>query len=194
MPIAISPPPAQSGQFDAAQGFPPIANDQARVLILGSMPGIASLRAEQYYAHPRNQFWRIMASILDIDLVALAYPQRRQALLDAGIALWDVLQSCHRPGSLDADIAPESVVVNDFVTFFRQHPAIHHLYFNGAAAEHHFKRRVEPLLTFRQTASLAFQRLPSTSPTHAALDFPTKLTAWRAVAKILGQTGGLKQD
>ncbi len=194
MPIATSSPPAQSGQFDAAQGFPPIANDQARVLILGSMPGIASLRAGEYYAHPRNQFWPIMASILDIDLVALAYPQRRQALLDAGIALWDVLQSCHRPGSLDADIAPDSIVVNDFATFFQRHPAIHHLYFNGAAAEQHFRRRVAPLLPLRQTSSLAFQRLPSTSPAHAALDFPAKLTAWRAVAKILGQTGDFRQD
>ncbi len=198
MPIAAAnPPQAQSVHLLAAQGFPPIANDQARVLILGSMPGIASLRAVQYYAHPRNQFWPIMASILGIDLVALAYPQKHQALLDAGIALWDVLQSCHRPGSLDADIAPDSIVVNDFATFFQQHPAIRQIYFNGAAAEQHFKRRVEPLLTFRQAprppSSLSFQRLPSTSPAHT-LDFPEKLTAWRAIAKILGQTGDLKQD
>jgi hypoxanthine-DNA glycosylase len=177
-----------------AQGFPAIANTASRLLILGSIPGIASLRAGQYYAHPRNQFWPIMASILGIDLVALAYPQRRQALLDAGIALWDVLQTCYRPGSLDADIAPDSVVVNDFATFFQQHPAIRHVYFNGAAAEQHFKRRVEPFLSHCQTSSLSFQRLPSTSPAHAALDFPAKLTVWRAVAKILGQTGELRQD
>jgi len=195
MPIAAaSPLPAQSVHLYAAQGFPPIANDQAQLLILGSMPGIASLRAGQYYAHPRNQFWPIMASILCIDLVALAYPQRRQALLDAGIALWDVLQTCYRPGSLDADIAPDSIVVNDFTSFFQQHPAIHHIYFNGAAAEQHFKRRVEPLLSLRQPSSLTFQRLPSTSPANAALDFPAKLTVWRAIANILGQTGDLRQD
>jgi len=188
MPIAASPHPAQSGDFHAAQGFPPIANDQARVLILGSMPGIASLRAGQYYAHPRNQFWPIMAAILGIDLVSLVYPQRCQTLLDAGIALWDVLQSCHRPGSLDADIAPDSVVVNNFAAFFQQHPSIRQIYFNGAAAEQHFRRRVEPVLSLRQTTSFSFQRLPSTSPAHAALDFPAKLTAWRAMAKSLGQT------
>jgi len=198
MPIAASLPPAQSDQFHAAHGFPPIANDQARVLILGSMPGIASLRAEQYYAHPRNQFWPIMAAILGVDLVALVYSQRRQALLDAGIALWDVLQSCHRPGSLDADIAPDSVVVNDFAAFFQQHPAIRQIYFNGAAAEQHFKCRVEPLLTVgqapRHPTCLTFHRLPSTSPAHAALAFPAKLTAWRAIAEILGQTGDFRQD
>ena len=183
---------------DQAQGFPPIINASAHLLILGSMPGIASLRAGQYYAHPRNQFWPIMAAILGVDLVALAYPQRRQALLDAGIALWDVLQSCHRPGSLDADIAPDSVVVNNFAAFFQQHPAIRQIYFNGAAAEQHFKRRVAPLLTVgqapRQPTCLTFQRLPSTSPAHAALAFLAKLTAWRAIEKNLGQTGDLKQD
>jgi double-stranded uracil-DNA glycosylase len=116
MPIAISPPPAQSGQFDAAQGFPPIANDQARVLILGSMPGVASLRGGAYYAHPRNQFWPIMAAILDIDLVALDYPQRlpgaaRRRHCAVGCAA--ILPS--PAGSLDADIAPDSIMVNDFV-------------------------------------------------------------------------------
>jgi len=169
-----------------AQGFPPIENPSARVLILGSMPGIASLRAGQYYAHPRNQFWPILGELLGRDVTALTYPERVRCLNDAGIALWDVLQSCQRPGSLDADIAPASIIANDFTAFFQRHPAITHVFFNGVAAERHFNARVrqrEPL------PQLHTQRLPSTSPAHAALDFPAKLAAWRAVAEILGQTG-----
>jgi double-stranded uracil-DNA glycosylase len=173
-----------------AQGFPPIENPSARVLILGSMPGIASLRAGQYYAHPRNQFWPILGVLLSRDLVALPYPDRVQCLIDAGIALWDVLHSCQRPGSLDADIAPDSIVANDFHPFFARHPALTHVFFNGATAEQQFKRRVQVQIAFPQLQS---HRLPSTSPAHAALDFPAKLAAWRAVTDamppILGQTG-----
>jgi hypoxanthine-DNA glycosylase len=149
------------------------------------MPGIASLRAGQYYAHPRNQFWPLMGALLGRDLAELAYPERVQCLLDAGIALWDVLQSCQRPGSLDADIAPASIIANDFAAFFQRHPAITHVFFNGAAAAQHFNARVSPLLALPR---LHTQRLPSTSPAHAALDFPAKLAAWRAVAEVLGQT------
>jgi len=166
-------------------GLPPIENPAARVLILGSMPGIASLRAGQYYAHPRNQFWPIMGQLLAAELTVLAYPARVQALTDAGLALWDVLQSCQRPGSLDADIAPASIVANDFAAFFQRHPTITHVYFNGAAAAQHFNRHVQPRLTH---PVLNFQRLPSTSPAHAGMNFQTKLAAWRAIVEILGQT------
>ena len=167
-----------------AQGFPPIENPTARVLILGSMPGIASLRAVQYYAHPRNQFWPILGALLDRDLVALAYPERVRCLVDAGIALWDVLQSCQRPGSLDADIAPDSIITNDFASFFAYHPAITHVFFNGATAEQQFKQRVQARIALPQ---LHTQRLPSTSPAHAALTFPAKLKDWRAVAEVLDE-------
>ena len=171
---------------DQAQGFPPIFNASAHLLILGSMPGIASLRAGQYYAHPRNQFWPIMAAILGVDLVAQDYPCRRQALQDAGIALWDVLQTCHRPGSLDADIAPDSVVVNNFRDLFSSCPQISRVFFNGAAAELHFKRHVLP---DRMLPPLQLIRLPSTSPAHAAMNFNRKLAAWRAICDIPGNTG-----
>ena len=186
MPIAASLPPAQSDQFHAAHGFPPIANDQARLLILGSMPGIASLRVGQYYAHPRNQFWLIMAALLERDLIALPYPERVQSLIDARIALWDVLQSCQRPGSLDADIAPDSIIANDFAPFFARHPGISHVFFNGATAEQQFKQRVQARIALPH---LHTQRLPSTSPAHAALTFPAKLKAWHSVAEVLEQTG-----
>lgn len=164
-----------------ARGFPPIENPAARSLILGSMPGIASLRAGQYYAHPRNQFWPILAALLGVDFTAMAYPQRVQALLDAGIALWDVLHSCQRPGSLDADIAPDSIVANDFAAFFQRHPSIRQVFFNGAAAERHFIRHVQPQLAPQILSRLHFQRLPSTSPAHASRDFQAKLEAWRCV-------------
>jgi hypoxanthine-DNA glycosylase len=174
MPVSTHIPP----KAPWAQGFPPIENPRARVLILGSMPGVASLRAGQYYAHPRNQFWPIMGALLGRDLAALAYPERVRCLIDAGIALWDVLHACQRPGSLDADIAPASIVANDFTAFFARHPAISHVYFNGAAAERHFNQRVRPLL---QTRPMHFLRLPSTSPAHAALNYPAKLAAWRVL-------------
>ncbi|OYY92440.1 MAG: DNA-deoxyinosine glycosylase [Hydrogenophilales bacterium 28-61-23] len=168
-----------------AQSFPPIENPNARVLILGSMPGIASLRAGQYYAHPRNQFWPIMAALLDADLPALTYARRVDLLAESGIALWDVLQSCRRHGSLDAAIAPETAIANDFPPFFARHTQLTHIFFNGAAAERHFNRQVHGRI---ELPPLRFQRLPSTSPAHAALDFSAKLAAWRAVAEALQQT------
>jgi double-stranded uracil-DNA glycosylase len=164
----------QSASPNLAYGFPALENPDARGLILGSMPGIASLRAGQYYAHPRNQFWPIMSELLALDLVGMAYPLRLRALSDSGFALWDVLQSCRRRGSLDADIAADSLVVNDFTDFFRRHLAITHIFFNGAAAEQLFRRHVRP-------PACICRRLPSTSPAHASLDFPAKLEAWRSV-------------
>jgi hypoxanthine-DNA glycosylase len=187
--MSVQPPAQNPPDAHSAQGFPAIANTHSRLLILGSMPGLASLRAGQYYAHPRNQFWPIMAAILGVDLPALTYPQRCQALLDAGIALWDVLYSCHRPGSLDADIAPDSVEVNDFATFFRRHPAIERVYFNGGAAEQLFKRHVQTHVQTHLQPHLQTQRLPSTSPAHAALDFSGKLTHWHRISETLRQAG-----
>jgi hypoxanthine-DNA glycosylase len=156
--------------------FAPIADARATRLILGSMPGAASLSAGQYYAHPHNAFWRIMAALTGFAPEA-AYDQRVRALKDAKVAVWDVLQSCERPGSLDAAILRDSEVANDFAAFFAQHPLITHVFFNGGAAEASFKRHSAALL---REPRLSFQRLPSTSPAHAALRFEHKLAAWRA--------------
>ena len=104
-----------------AQSFPPVADSSARVLILGSMPGAASLTAHQYYAHPRNAFWRIMGDLIGAG-PDLPYAQRLERLKAAGIALWDVIAECHRPGSLDSAIVGESVVANDFSAFFGRAP------------------------------------------------------------------------
>lgn len=162
------------------RSFPPIATPDAHSLILGSMPGQASLAAGQYYAHRRNAFWPIMGKLLGFDLED-DYSQRLEALQKAGIAVWDVLEFCIRPGSLDANIAPESIRVNDFAGFFAEHPKIQHIYFNGGMAESSFKKHLQGQLAER---NLSFQRLPSTSPAHAALSFDEKYEAWRVVLKI----------
>lgn len=157
--------------------FAPLANADATRLILGSKPGAASLQAQQYYAHPRNLFWPIMGALVEAT-PALQYTQRIQALQKAGIALWDVLYSCIRKGSLDTAIESTSLVPNDFEAFFAQYPQITHVYFNGMKAEACFRRQVLPQLRSR---SLHYTRLPSTSPAHATLSYAQKLEAWRQI-------------
>jgi TDG/mug DNA glycosylase family protein len=164
-------------------GFPPVAGADARVLILGSMPGEASLRAGQYYANDRNVFWRIMGDLIGAG-PALPYAQRLEKLQDAGIALWDVIAACERYGSLDSDIVNSSIRENDFLAFFAAHRSIRRVFFNGAAAESTFRRQVLPGLA---GTSLQLQRLPSTSPAHAARGYAEKLAAWSAI--IAKETG-----
>jgi hypoxanthine-DNA glycosylase len=159
--------------------FPPIATADAHTLILGSMPGVLSLQHQQYYAHPRNAFWSIMGELLGFD-PQTPYQQRTAALLNARIALWDVLQSCQRKGSLDADIDKTSSVPNDFGKFFAKHPHIRRIFFNGATAETIFRKQVLPAL--HDDGRLQLTRLPSTSPAHAGLSIREKLISWRAVA------------
>jgi hypoxanthine-DNA glycosylase len=159
-------------------GLPPIENPRARILILGSMPGEASLQARQYYAHPQNAFWRILGEILGYagDARALPYDDRLRMLIASDIALWDVLASCHRRGSLDADIATDSLRANDFGAFFACHRRIERVLFNGATSETFFRRHVTPSL---QAHEMQFLRLPSTSPANASIPYPRKLAVWR---------------
>jgi hypoxanthine-DNA glycosylase len=159
------------------QSFPPIIGPNARILILGSIPGAASLAANEYYAHPRNLFWRIIADLLDIDPL-LDYSSKTQALITAQIAVWDVMKSCYRPGSLDAAIDKQSIVANDFNALFKNHPQIQQVFFNGATAEQSFRRLVLPGLI---CLPLSLQRLPSTSPAHAAMSYQQKLAHWRMI-------------
>jgi len=159
------------------ESFAPIEKADARILILGSMPGEASLRAGQYYAHPRNLFWRIMGELLGTD-PALPYDLRVQALKSAGIALWDVLHTCRRKGSLDSNIDQESLVPNDFAAFFRCHPKITHVFFNGTQAEECYRKHVQPVTGIK---TIEYLRLPSTSPANASISYERKLEAWRVV-------------
>lgn len=160
------------------KSFPPIENRSARVLILGTMPGEASLRAGQYYAHPQNAFWRIAGELLGFD-PGLAYAARVDRVRDAGIAIWDVLRSCTRKGSLDSAIEAASAVPNDFPGFLEQHPRLERICFNGAKAEVLFARHVRPHLATGW--EIGYLRLPSTSPAHAGRPFSEKLQAWRAI-------------
>jgi len=186
--------------------FPPVADASATVLILGSMPGAASLRAQEYYAHPRNAFWHIMGELTGAT-PSLPYAERLARLRTSGIALWDVLHSCTRAGSLDADIDEVSLRPNDFAGFLREHPQITHIFFNGSKAEQCFLKYVLPGLRtnyeWRMTndevppahsacdnnhsmRGLHLQRLPSTSPAHAGLAYAKKLAAWRGVLRRSG--------
>jgi hypoxanthine-DNA glycosylase len=160
------------------RSFPPAVAPGCRLLILGSMPGEASLRAGQYYAHPRNAFWPIMGALCGAD-PAQPYPLRLTTLQAAGIALWDVLHSCTRAGSLDTAIRDE--VANDFPAFFVAYPAITHIFFNGAKAETAFRRHALPAL-LGNTRTL--RRLPSTSPAHASLALPAKCRAWSVIREV----------
>ncbi len=168
------------------RGFAPIADARATVLILGSMPGQASLRAGQYYAHPHNAFWRILGALVGAE-PALPYDARVRALRAARMALWDVIASCARGTSLDADIEDGSLVPNDFAAFFAQHPKITRVYFNGTKAGECYRRRVLPGLP---RAALTYRRLPSTSPANASWSYARKLAAWRAIVQGSGHAAG----
>ncbi len=160
---------------EVSRGFPPIAREDARVLVLGSLPSRASLQAQQYYAHPRNAFWKIMYAIAG---AAGSYASRCQSLQERGIAVWDVLSSSVRPGSLDADIDMTSAVPNDFERFFAGHRDIRLVCFNGRKAQQMFERNVQHS---RPTGEFEFAALPSTSPAHASLTLEEKLEIWRGI-------------
>jgi double-stranded uracil-DNA glycosylase len=160
--------------------FSPIASPDARVLVLGTMPGIVSLRAEQYYAHPRNSFWRIAGEVLGFD-AGMTYEARAAAVVAAGIALWDVLRSCTRTSSLDSDIQRDTIVPNDFASFFKSHQRIRKVCFNGATAENLYLTHVRPRL--ENAPPCEYVRLPSTSPAHAGMPFAEKARLWGTIAK-----------
>ncbi|MDH3632217.1 MAG: DNA-deoxyinosine glycosylase [Gammaproteobacteria bacterium] len=164
------------------QSFEPIVGHQPRILILGSMPGTASLQAVQYYAHPRNAFWPIMAELFGIDPTA-SYEHRVEELCRHPLILWDTLQACHRPGSLDSNIDAKTVRANDFPGLLKRFPGIRAILFNGATSEKYFKQLVVPNLP--QSREVAQLRMPSTSPAHAGMNFEQKLSAWRQLMDFI---------
>jgi double-stranded uracil-DNA glycosylase len=159
--------------------FKPIYQRDAKILILGSIPGKISLQQQQYYANERNAFWRIMATLLAFD-PTISYEQRVIAVKNNAIALWDVLAMCTRESSLDSDIVESTIVPNDFNDLFDQLPELAQVYFNGAKAEQSYKRHVYPHLKARHL-TIFTTRLPSTSPAHAAVNFEGKLDLWKVI-------------
>ncbi len=144
---------------------------RTKLLVLGSFPGVASLAAGQYYAHPRNQFWPVLSAVWDVDLRAMPYLQRLDEVRRRGLGIWDVYAHCRREGSLDSAI--QDAEFNDFVGLKRQAPALEAVAHNGGESAR--------AMRFTRTLGVAVSRLPSTSPANASWSFERKLAAWREV-------------
>ena len=155
-------------------GFAPVYREDARLLILGSMPSVESLHQSFYYAHPRNAFWPMMAEILGEE-APRSIPEKKDMLIRHRIALWDTVHSCQRQGSLDSAI--RSARANDFETLYSNCPQLRHVLFNGAAAQQLYQK-----LVARQDARFIFRRMPSTSPAYT-LKYTSKLSAWQQAVK-----------
>jgi hypoxanthine-DNA glycosylase len=163
------------------QGLPPLLDAHTRWVVLGSFPGVASLRAQQYYGHPQNQFWKIMATLLSpkpADVLAMPYAERAQWLLSQGVGLWDVYAACEREGSLDVNI--QNAQPNDLQSLRTRCPRLVAIAHNGAESFKHAK--------LTQTLGLPVYRLPSTSPANASWTLARKLEAWREVFQTVSLT------
>ena len=172
-----------AGTGHDVRGFAPIAAADARVLVLGSAPSVVSLQRGEYFGNPRNAFWPVMAELLGRP-AGEDYAARTRMLLEARIAVWDVLARAQRPGSLDASIEVASAEVNDFTGFFAEHPEVRAVFFNGRTARSFWDRRVAGSQDL--PGGLALTTLPSTSPAHAALTRAEKTEAWRQVVAVAG--------
>ncbi|WP_019882780.1 MULTISPECIES: DNA-deoxyinosine glycosylase [unclassified Methylophilus] len=157
-----------------ATGFAPVASPDARILILGTLPGIASLKQQQYYAHPQNAFWRILERLFDIPADA-PYHMRCQSAQDHGLAIWDVCHAAQRTGSLDSNIQGHSIIANDINGLLKTCPHIALIACNGQAAAQLFKKHI------RLARAINTVLLPSTSPANARLRFEEKLAQWQVL-------------
>lgn len=155
-------------------GFPPIFGEHPNILILGSLPGIASISQQQYYAHRQNAFWRILEALFQIPANA-DYATRREQVKATKLAIWDVCHSAYRPGSLDSAITHNTVVANDINGLLAQHPSIKLIAFNGNAAASLFQKHIQ---LARPVATVI---LPSTSPANAGIPYATKLEKWSQI-------------
>lgn len=162
-------------------GFPPIVDDGATVLVLGSLPSQKSIEASEYYAHPQNAFWRIMGELFGAGL-QLSYAERTELLKSNKIAVWDVLESSLRPGSMDSEIEESTARPNDFASFFEAYSGISLICFNGQKAARMFEKLV--LTGYADLRrGMRFQTLPSTSPAFASMSFEEKLRKWSIVLR-----------
>ncbi|TAK93570.1 MAG: DNA-deoxyinosine glycosylase [Aquabacterium sp.] len=171
----MSPPPAPR-----LLGLAPVVGEGARLLVLGSFPGVASLKAQQYYAHPRNQFWPILSALWGLEgtqaLQALPYADRLPIARAHGLAIWDVYAGCERAGSLDSAI--QRAELNDLAGLIQRVPTLQAIAHNGGESARHMK--------ITQALGLPVFKLPSTSPANASWSFARKLAAWRAVFEQFG--------
>ncbi len=156
--------------------FPPVENKNAKILILGTMPGKTSLEKGEYYAYKYNVFWKILFGLFK-ENISKDYETKKKMLTNNNIALWDVLKYCYRKGSADADIKDE--IPNDFAIFYKSHPHIKHVFFNGTAAMKYYKRHVG------FSEKLSYKVLPSTSPANARMSFEEKLKKWFVIIDAL---------
>lgn len=161
-----------------AQGFKPIIDDKCKILILGTMPSIESIKRNEYYGNTRNQFWRIVFSLFYME-VREYYEEKKDFLLSHHIAVWDVLENCERDGSSDASI--KNPKANDFHKLFNQYPNIKSVYFNGKKAEKLYLKLVGKEISYGIIYQTA---LPSTSPANA-IKFNEKLKEWRNILPTL---------
>lgn len=166
------------------EGLPPLVGPAPRVLVLGSMPGAASLAARAYYAHPRNAFWPIVGAAYGFDPGA-PYAERAAALRAAGVALWDVIGACRRQGSLDAAIDPASIRINPVDALLARHPSIERVLTNGGLASRLYARH----LVARLPRAVAWHPMPSTSPANAGWPAARKHAFWRAALVGSGEPG-----
>lgn len=157
-------------------GLPPVIGPQTRLLVLGSFPGVASLRTQRYYGHPQNQFWRILAALWSVDLVVMGYAERLDVVRARGLGIWDVYASCEREGSLDTAI--RHAELNDFGRVRRECPGLVAIAHNGGESHRHAKHT--------QALGLPVYKLPSTSPANAGWSFERKLRAWGDVFEACG--------
>ena len=164
------------------QSFAPVIGCDPRILILGSMPGVASLEAVQYYAHPRNAFWPIMGELFAFDPV-VDYATRIACISTRPVVLWDTLKGCDRTGSLDSSIRRDSVEANDIPGLLNDYPEIVAVACNGATSADYFRRLVLPNLVAAD--SIEILKMPSTSPANAGMNFTQKLDAWRRLLDFL---------
>ena len=169
-----------------ATGFAPVGSSLPTVLILGSLPGVASIQEQQYFAHPRNQFWSIMAMMAEFE-VNSSYPHRVNCLTQHGVMLWDVVHSAYREGSLDSNIKTSGLQVNTFSELLDSN-SIQLIAFNGAAAEKYFIKYALPDLSQGGIDSSMLPemiKMPSTSPANAGMSFEQKLSKWRLIANYI---------
>ncbi len=157
-------------------GLPPVIGPQTRLLVLGSFPGVASLREQRYYGHPQNQFWRILGALWSVDLVALGYAERLAVVRERGLGIWDVYAACEREGSLDTAI--RNAELNDFGRVQCECPGLVAIAHNGGESFRHAKHT--------QALGLPVHKLPSTSPANASWSLDRKLTAWGEVFRLYG--------